>query len=582
MVSQPALILLFADSTAYGLLPESGISGAGIVADNTLHASIVCGGSLVRKGNGGVCIADQFMREWVLQEQGLETMDPKCSIEFGAVPAKKSTPQGDYALLAHARESLGVVETEKSILDIVGDAYGGTGKRRIHFQAARAKEAIMKVLSAHCAARLPWSQVGPRLKPAPMKLLQTHVEDHEKARENKDIFAAQWAREFVNDSTAEEDIRSLGGEALQEHHRKFQRGSHRADLWRYVRLCQEGGYYLDIKMCLLQPLKETLDIIYRQGNALVQSAKMQVEQKDANPLHQCQRIAPPGWAESVLNVVQGDDLRQEPHLVMSRGADMSHVYQGNILACSPGHPLMVRAIADAMSTTNGQLNKKYLRFCQFLWSELKSDLGSEPQIGWNFCPTLGPIYLLDEKFIKNGKCPLKSVRVNGVEVQVDGHFMFLKGEEQPYAATRAWGWSHGFLQAALTAEVMGQSIAQPISGTTSASSSGSTSANVVQSIAQPPISVQEEGADMVTPEILKRCIAVAEESPHYAGLVESEIATLFGMGLSVIDDGWLCCRTCKNRSRKPKKFQRTNEVREHFRSGHEELPASTTTSQAKD
>eukprot|EP00438_Fugacium_kawagutii_P036834 Skav223147 [mRNA] locus=scaffold6891:10010:12865:- [translate_table: standard] len=483
-------------------------------------------------------------------------------------------------------------------MEIVGDAYGGTGKRRLHFQDARAKEAIMsvvtasveclrerraaKVLSAHCAARLPWNQVGPYLKPAPMKLVQTHVEDHKQARENKDLFAAQWTREFVNDIAAEVDIRSLGGEALQERHRTFQRGSHRADLWRYIRLCQEGGYYLDIKMCLLQPLKDTLDCIYRQGNALVQMAKMQGEEQDSNPLHQCQRIAQPGWAEGVLRVVQGDDLQRQAHLVMSRGADKSHVYQGNILACSPGHPLMVRAIHDAIGTTNSQLNKQYLRFCQFLWRELTNDLGSEPQIGWNFCPTLGPVYLFDERFVKNGKRRVKSVQVNDVEVEVDGHFMFLEGEEVRYAATRAWGWSHGFLQAALTAEVMGQNIAQPASSSTLAASSSSTSGDVAQSIAQPGPAASEGDTDMVTSEVLDRCIAAAAASPHYAGLVESEIATLFGMGLSVIDDGWLCCRICRNRSRKPKKFQGTNEVRGHFRTGHEEVAAATTTSQAKD
>lgn len=68
----------------------------------------------------------------------------------------------------------------------------------------------------------------------------------------------------------------------------------------------------------------------------------------------------------------------------------------------------------------------------------------------------------------------KSVEVNGVSVEVDGHFMLLAASEVRYAATRAWGWRHGFLEAALTAEVVAknqpaQSTAQP------ASSSGSES-----------------------------------------------------------------------------------------------------------
>eukprot|EP00435_Cladocopium_sp_Y103_P015393 s41_g3.t1 len=55
---------------------------------------------------------------------------------------------------------------------------------------------------------------------------------------------------------------------------------------------------------------------------------------------------------------------------MSIGANKRHIYQGNILQCSPRHPLVTRALADAMGTSPRKLVQRYLRFCEFLWQEL--------------------------------------------------------------------------------------------------------------------------------------------------------------------------------------------------------------------
>ena len=117
-------------------------------------------------------------------------------------------------------------------------------------------------------------------------------------------------------------------------------------------------------------------------------------------------------------------IEGQPHLIMSRGANQKHVYQGKILACNPNHPLLVRAVADCMQTTQRQLKGRYLKFCEFLWEEIKRDLQQEPSTGWNFCPSLGPIYLLEEKLVREGKKPKQTaVTASGKEVPVDGHFM---------------------------------------------------------------------------------------------------------------------------------------------------------------
>ena len=40
---------------------------------------------------------------------------------------------------------------------------------------------------------------------------------------------------------------------------------------------------------------------------------------------------------------------------------------------------------------------------------------------------------------------------NGKDIPVDGHFMCFGGGSERYAATRAWGWNHAFVDTALTA-----------------------------------------------------------------------------------------------------------------------------------
>ena len=163
---------------------------------------------------------------------------------------------------------------------------------------------------------------------------------------------------------------------------------------------------------------------------------------------------------------------------MSRGANQAHVYQGNILACSPQHPLFSRAIADCMSA---QMRKRYLHFCEFLWGEMARDLGRTSTVGWNFCKSLGPIYLLEERLHKHGKQKLTHASTSlGTDIPIDGHLMHIVHNDRPYAATRAWGWNKKFLDVAMVALAVNkdtaaeQSIAQPLPEQSGAESSTAT------------------------------------------------------------------------------------------------------------
>ena len=411
---------------------------------------------------------------------------------------------------------------------------------------------VVQVLSAHAAVKLPWTQVAPSLKAAPKILWQTCYADYPESARMMQEFAPSLRRDFVDDPSCEAEVLAVGGEALLARYRSWTQASHRADLWRYLRLHAQGGYYMDIKMCLLQPLEDTLREIYEEGNRLVAAAKTAAEgQRIAQPTDGGgQRIAPPppegqriaqsseeasqriaqpppegqriaqttAEAVSIADWVLDGKLEEQPHLIMSRGANQEHVFQGNILACSPEHPLFARAIADCMTATPAQMRKRYLRFCEFLWAEMKRDLGRPPCLGWNFCKTLGPIYLFEERLHKRGKQKMARVTTSlGTEIPIDGHLMHIVHNERPYAATRAWGWNKKFIDVAMVGLAVNkdtameqsiaqlapaQSIAQPEEEQSIAQHSpGQSIAQLLmgQSIAQSPTAQEEASSSGVAP-----------------------------------------------------------------------------------
>ncbi|CAK9103484.1 unnamed protein product [Durusdinium trenchii] len=369
--------------------------------------------------------------------------------------------------------------------------------------------------SAHSSKKRAWAKTAQALDLAPPKLFQTNREDHPQAAANK-AHTPELERHFVGDAECVADIQSLGGSALLARYESFQQPAHRADMWRYIRLWKEGGSYLDIKMALLQPWSTTLEEIYAEGERCLEGQR--VAQSSG------QRVAPP---------TEVRDLSQVPHLLLSIGQNRKHIFQGNMWHASAKHPLLARAVGHALGTSQR----------------------------WNFCRTLGPIYLFQEQMDGQRKAERdrRGRTCLGEEFPVDGHFMFTTSGTR-YAATRAWGWKKGFLPVALgaiaTQRAEAQSVAQPEPqpGTPAPeapsapppeapSSSAAPSAEAQQRVAQlqetpsaatQPAANQGEAPPLettITPEGLERIMAVATGQSWHEGLTRAEVEIFTVQGL---------------------------------------------------
>ena len=478
MASAPTFTLVLSDSTGYGWLPGGNLGGTALVVRDETKLGILPGGleafHAEHAAQVGIIPARESVpgREYeglqlarkcfgvpetprtILSLVGKAYANRKDQLHFSNTEAPGAMDTLVTATLEDMRAQRGVAATAEHrsaqdsaaehgsaandpwIAVVVCAGWNCTEKEILaeNFVAARLARSrtwaeVVQVLSAHAAVKLPWTQVAPSLKAAPKILWQTCYADYPESARMMQEFAPSLRRDFVDDPSCEAEVLAVGGEALLARYRSWTQASHRADLWRYLRLHAQGGYYMDIKMCLLQPLEDTLREIYEEGNRLVAAAKTAAEgqriaqptdgggQRIAPPPPEGQRIAqsseeasqriaqppPEGQriAQTTAEAVSIADLglgmeswRSSPHLIMSRGANQEHVFQGNILACSPEHPLFARAIADCMTATPAQMRKRYLRFCEFLWAEMKRDLGRPPCLGWNFCKTLGPIYFV--------------------------------------------------------------------------------------------------------------------------------------------------------------------------------------------
>ena len=231
------------------------------------------------------------------------------------------------------------------------------------------------------------------------------------------------------------------------------------------------------------------------------------------------------------------------------------------------------ALSQSGGTCAGHVAESPELFCEFLWAELRRDLGKDPAPGWNFCRTLGPIYLFQEQMDGQRKAERdrRGRTCLGEEFPVDGHFMFTTSGTR-YAATRAWGWKKGFLPVALgaiaTQRAEAQSVAQPEPqpGTPAPeapsapppeapSSSAAPSAEAQQRVAQlqetpsaatQPAANQGEAPPLettITPEGLERIMAVATGQSWHEGLTraEVEIFTVQGLREATRREGYLSC-----------------------------------------
>ena len=405
--SAMATRFLLSDSTAYGWLPSRAVSGNGVAVVQETIAFISCGGSLIRKGTSGPSILT-LLSHWIKENPDFLHQD--AAVCCKAIPARESVPQRSYDALERGRDQWRVLETTRPIMQIAPEAYRG---KTLHFKPDVASTAMQAVVHAalqdfpaerfpvlvcagwnvsekehidemlalshlcdaqdwksfkvavfqHSSEKVDFAIYCHCLLQPPPVLFQTNTEDHDQAAENKSRFAPHLTREFVQDNGCATDILSLGGQDLLDKYNTFQRGAHKADFWRYVRLGLRGGNYLDIKMALLRPLQDTLKDIYRQGDATE-------------------------TGQSIAQAFGVQSIAQTPHLILAIGQKKDHIFQGCILDCSPMHPLMTAAIRHCCNTRQTQLSKCYMLFCRHLWNLIKDDLnGNDPQHGWNWTPT---------------------------------------------------------------------------------------------------------------------------------------------------------------------------------------------------
>ena len=308
---------------------------------------------------------------------------------------------------------------------------------------------------------------------------------------------------------------------------------------------------MDIKMVLLQPLEDTLAEIYALGDSTEAG----------------QRVA---------QSLGGHSLKDVPHLAMSIGAAENHIFQGNIFGARPGHPLLRRAVAHMLGSTATWALKHYLGYCKFLWDELKQDLGHDPQKGWNFSKSFGPIFLFQEKL--RGKDREAKTTLGNV-VAVDGHYM-VYGDGKSYAATRGCGWRNGFVATALTglAVAAAHSVAEAGQAhgvaerdvSAAASSSGQGGAALGGAEVEEPVGASSE----LTEDVLAAVQAAVQQEKQYEMLQPAEVENLVALGLRVAvrREGYLTCVHCKNRRKKELCFQGGPEIREHFMEGHASRP----------
>ena len=132
-------------------------------------------------------------------------------------------------------------------------------------QAAATWKDLLWILSAGSCWKLEWARTARALTAPPAVVLQTNKADHEASRANMEQLPSGLERIFVDDAGCREDLQKFGGLVVVDVAMSWSRFSHRADLWRYVRLWQEGGSYVDIKMALLQPWQTTLDALYAEA-----------------------------------------------------------------------------------------------------------------------------------------------------------------------------------------------------------------------------------------------------------------------------------------------------------------------------
>eukprot|EP00435_Cladocopium_sp_Y103_P021420 s4787_g5.t1 len=148
---------------------------------------------------------------------------------------------------------------------------------------------------------------------APQILWQTCNHDHAKTKRTMQPFATGLQREVVDDQSCEADVFNLGGDVVLA---KSSAGRSR----RTEPIC--GAPSRCVSCGRWKPASGT-------------SA----------------RAAP---AEDLAKPVLDVKLAKQPHLILSHRANQQHVHHATVLACSPQHPLILRAIGACLTAAQAR------------------------------------------------------------------------------------------------------------------------------------------------------------------------------------------------------------------------------------
>ena len=161
---------------------------------------------------------------------------------------------------------------------------------------------------------------------APAVVHQTYCRDHDGVRASMQrMLDGRAERKLWLDADCIRLLQTHGGPDVEAFYNSLTTPAHRADLFRYFLMYLEGGIYVDMKTCFLQPLES---------------------------------IIVPGALVTVI------------------GRAGSHIHQG-VLIVPPRHPCMAAVLCDALRqsaiTLNG--NKGYMTFCKSFWRLLQEHKG---------------------------------------------------------------------------------------------------------------------------------------------------------------------------------------------------------------
>jgi mannosyltransferase OCH1-like enzyme len=192
----------------------------------------------------------------------------------------------------------------------------------------------------------------------PKVILQTYTDKNkipDKVYENIKKYAPEYQHVVYDDKQCIDFLRKEYGEKYVKIFNNFERGGHKADLFRYCYLYKYGGIYLDIKTELIRPVNQIFNKNY------------------------------------LYTVIAKDD---------------KSIYQG-ILATPPKNPIFVDLIKHILKTCEQKQDKLYYHiFVRYFYKLLTVKIKKYPIAGLNKINEFNHVYLFKEHCdtSKNNSC----------------------------------------------------------------------------------------------------------------------------------------------------------------------------------